>query len=125
MIKKVRQISLLTIICVMIVVFNSACASISKKMSTGCSGLSDYENQALQKPSMSYSKEEYIPNIEVDFQEEYNTEDYNTIYENKFLDTVNNPLSTFSIDVDTASYSNVRRFLTSSTKPPVDAVRIK
>jgi len=45
---------------------------------------------------------------------EYNTEDYNVIEENIFLDTYNNPLSTFSVDVDTASYSNIRRFLNSS-----------
>jgi len=35
------------------------------------------------------------------------------------------PLSTFSIDVDTASYANVRRFLTSGRLPPPDAVRIE
>ena len=35
------------------------------------------------------------------------------------------PLSTFSIDVDTASYSNVRRFLNQNTLPPKDAVRIE
>lgn len=56
---------------------------------------------------------------------EHNTEDYNAIYENIFLDTLNNPLSTFSVDVDTASYSNIRRFLNSSQKPPIDAVRIE
>ena len=37
----------------------------------------------------------------------------------------NDPLSTFSIDVDTASYSNVRRFLNQGTLPPADAVRIE
>ena len=36
-----------------------------------------------------------------------------------------NPLSTFSIDVDTASYTNVRRFLSQGTLPPKDAVRIE
>ncbi len=35
------------------------------------------------------------------------------------------PLSTFSIDVDTASYSNVRRFLTQGVRPPRDAVRVE
>ncbi len=37
----------------------------------------------------------------------------------------NNPLSTFSIDVDTASYSNVRRFLKEGQRPPRDAVRVE
>ena len=41
----------------------------------------------------------------------FNTEEYNSIHENDFKDALSNPLSTFSIDVDKASYSNVRRFL--------------
>lgn len=55
----------------------------------------------------------------------FNTEEYSTIKENPFLDVKGNPLSTFSIDVDTASYSNVRRFLTEGQMPPADAVRIE
>ena len=54
-----------------------------------------------------------------------NTEAYNEIVDNPFLRSVNEPLSTFSIDVDTASYANVRRFLTQNTLPPKDAVRIE
>lgn len=54
-----------------------------------------------------------------------NTEEYDSILENEFLDAKANPLSTFSIDVDTASYSNVRRFLTQGQLPPSDAVRIE
>ena len=54
-----------------------------------------------------------------------NTEEYKRIDENEFLEAVNNPLSTFSIDVDTASYSNVRRFLNQGELPPQDAVRIE
>ncbi|MFW6128717.1 MAG: YfbK domain-containing protein [Candidatus Aminicenantaceae bacterium] len=56
---------------------------------------------------------------------DFNTEEYSRIYENRYLDAVNNPLSTFSIDVDTASYANVRRFLKNSQLPPKDAVRIE
>jgi len=56
---------------------------------------------------------------------EHNTESYNAINENIFKDVINNPLSTFSIDVDRASYSNVRRFLTQNQKPPKDAIRIE
>ena len=57
--------------------------------------------------------------------EPWNTEEYSRIYENRFLDARANPLSTFSIDVDRASYSNVRRFLTQGQLPPADAVRIE
>jgi len=56
---------------------------------------------------------------------DFNTESYARIDDNAFLEVVHNPLSTFSIDVDTASYANVRRFLTQGTPPPPDAVRIE
>ena len=55
----------------------------------------------------------------------FNTEAYDRVVDNAFLDVVQNPLSTFSIDVDTASYSNVRRFLQQGQRPPKDAVRIE
>ncbi len=55
----------------------------------------------------------------------YNTEDYSTIQENRFLEVSKEPLSTFSIDVDAASYANMRRFITNGQKPPIDAVRIE
>jgi Ca-activated chloride channel homolog len=55
----------------------------------------------------------------------FNREGYATIRENNFRKAMQNPLSTFSIDVDAASYSNMRRFLNSGRKPPVDAVRIE
>jgi Ca-activated chloride channel family protein len=55
----------------------------------------------------------------------FNTEAYDRIVDNPFLAVGQNPLSTFSVDVDTASYSNVRRFLRSNQLPPPDAVRIE
>jgi Ca-activated chloride channel homolog len=54
-----------------------------------------------------------------------NTEGYSQIEENPFLRPSSNPLSTFSIDVDTASYSNVRRFISQKQLPPKDAVRVE
>jgi Ca-activated chloride channel homolog len=54
-----------------------------------------------------------------------NTEAYARIEDNRFLAAAANPLSTFSIDVDAASYSNVRRFLSQGTLPPPDAVRLE
>jgi len=56
---------------------------------------------------------------------EWNTESYNALQENGFISTSNDPLSTFSIDVDTASYSNVRRFINEGRLPPKGAVRIE
>lgn len=50
---------------------------------------------------------------------------YSLIEENKFRNSLSHPLSTFSIDVDAASYSNVRRFINNGNLPPADAVRIE
>lgn len=59
------------------------------------------------------------------FDPRHNTEAYDSIIENPFQLVTQNPLSTFSIDVDTASYANVRRFLNQNTLPPPGAVRIE
>ena len=56
---------------------------------------------------------------------DFNTAAYGHTEENSFLDAAKNPLSTFSIDVDTASYSNVRRFINEGSLPPKDAVRVE
>jgi Ca-activated chloride channel family protein len=55
----------------------------------------------------------------------FNTEEYDAVIENPFLTAAQNPLSTFSIDVDAGSYSNVRRFLQGGVLPPAGAVRIE
>ncbi|MEO0510190.1 MAG: von Willebrand factor type A domain-containing protein [Verrucomicrobiota bacterium] len=56
---------------------------------------------------------------------EWNTEKYDPIDDTDFRSPLVAPLSTFSIDVDTASYANVRRFLNQGQLPPADAVRIE
>jgi Ca-activated chloride channel family protein len=56
---------------------------------------------------------------------EVSAESYDALAENTFHRSAAEPLSTFSIDVDTASYANVRRYLAQSTLPPKDAVRIE
>jgi len=55
----------------------------------------------------------------------YDTATYAPIDENTFRRVTDQPLSTFSIDVDTASYANVRRFLNEGHLPPADAVRVE
>ncbi|MXW56245.1 MAG: DUF3520 domain-containing protein [Gemmatimonadales bacterium] len=55
----------------------------------------------------------------------HNTESYARIEENGFRRVGESPLSIFSIDVDRASYANVRRFIQAGERPPVDAVRIE
>ena len=67
----------------------------------------------------------FVPGVEDSMDVPHNTEEYGRIDENPFLRPADNPLSTFSIDVDRASYANVRRFLRDGTRPPRDAVRIE
>ncbi|MGN0665953.1 MAG: von Willebrand factor type A domain-containing protein [Huintestinicola sp.] len=54
-----------------------------------------------------------------------NDEEYNIIYENEFTSAATTPLSTFSADVDTASYANIRRMIDNGDRIPADAVRIE
>ena len=56
---------------------------------------------------------------------DFNTESYAHIDENDFKLVSASPLSTFSIDVDRASYANIRRFIQAGERPPIDAVRIE
>jgi Ca-activated chloride channel homolog len=58
-------------------------------------------------------------------QPEFNAEEYKRINDNEFKDVSKDPLSTMSIDVDRASYSNIRRFITKGSVPPPDAVRVE
>jgi Ca-activated chloride channel family protein len=65
------------------------------------------------------------PSAPMERDAEMNTENYAHVSENPFLAVASQPLSTFSIDVDTASYSNSRRFLAQGSLPPKDAIRIE
>lgn len=85
-------------------------------MLSACSG-DYYATSELPPATMNYLVEEQ--------QTDFNTEEYDRIYENEFLEVLKNPLSTFSIDVDAASYSNTRRFIAQGQLPPKDAVRIE
>ena len=71
---------------------------------------------------------EYAPlynSLPTEHQPPHNTENYVTVHENDFLEVKHQALSTFSIDVDAASYSNIRRFIDQGQLPPKDAVRIE
>lgn len=56
---------------------------------------------------------------------DFSTESYDTLVDNPFRSPFDSPLSTFSIDVDSASYANVRRFIENGQLPPMDAVRVE
>ena len=87
----------------------------------GCHSKSAHEYVAsLSKPSdlSLQDADDFVP-------PDFNTESYDHVVDNPFLAVRQNPLSTFSIDVDTASYSNTRRFLNQGKLPPKGAVRIE
>jgi Ca-activated chloride channel family protein len=84
----------------------------------------------LDSGDMVYTEEwseGVIDEIEDDIYEspdtDFNTEEYEYIAENDFMSPGANPLSTFSIDVDNASYTNTRRMLEDGVLPPADAIR--
>ncbi len=88
-------------------------------------GLVQDQLMFADKESPEPAMEEVDRDVDDGFAQTHNTEEYTRIYENNFKDVVKNPLSTFSIDVDTASYANVRRMLNYGQKPYPDAVRIE
>ena len=82
------------------------------------------------KPMAAPESVAYAPEAAADYRHisptyYHNTESYAHIEENGFQLVSEAPLSTFSIDVDRASYANVRRFIEDGQRPPVDAVRIE
>ena len=94
------------------------------------SDVGNAESKGRDKSSRDHSMDLSMPIIPSAPGEEigvrpHNTEAYDHIVENEFRNALNEPQSTFGIDVDTASYSNVRRLLNSGVKPPHGAVRIE
>ncbi len=86
-----------------------------------------YESAEMEATyDFSYTINDELADYDPGYDEvEFDTEEYNAITENRFLSVVTNPLSTFSADVDTASYTNVRRYIDDRELPPADAVRIE
>ncbi len=78
-----------------------------------------------EEPNISGFVGSLPPPLNLEREQEWNREAYDRIPENEFKNPVDHPFSTFSIDVDTASYANVRRFLNGGRLPPPDAVRIE
>lgn len=69
--------------------------------------------------------EDSILDIIAAYNSDFNTEEYDYTDETGFLSTLTNPLSTFSADVDTASYTNIRRMINEGTSIAGDAVRLE
>ena len=133
-----KNINKVLIIVLITTLLLSGCSSSARQNSSvGTDSLNGLSEGISQKSSIRFGAKDdlvltmnqAIP-MDIDssmslYQPEFNTEDYSYIEENTFKNPKNNPLSTFSIDVDTASYSNIRRFLMNNELPPKDAVRIE
>jgi Ca-activated chloride channel family protein len=89
---------------------------VQKKSEVSCSA---------QGISCAFSAREHRSFVFCNPAPDFNTEGYSAIHESGFKNPLREPLSTFSIDVDAASYSNVRRFINEGQKPVPDAVRIE
>jgi Ca-activated chloride channel family protein len=81
----------------------------------------EYSKSAPAATGVVYGSRPYFHR----YNNNFNTEGYASVNENGYRNVRHNPLSTFSIDVDNASYSNIRRFINSGSLPPADAVRIE
>ena len=77
----------------------------------------------MKTKAMSGAYVAVCPTAMYDMDTRMNTEEYGRIQENGFKSVADAPLSTFSIDVDPASYSNMRRFINRGELPPADAIR--
>lgn len=129
-----------------IIVSSSKITFLNVKLSQSALSLEEFEIKEYQVPVISRDQVRVSSNIKnsgysakkdrmksgsspagySDYKREnFNTEGYAYNPENSFKNVKSTPLSTFSIDVDAASYSNMRRFINNGQNPPVDAVRVE
>ncbi|HEX8248840.1 MAG TPA: VWA domain-containing protein [Pyrinomonadaceae bacterium] len=120
----------LAVVLVFSIIF-SGCGGESASNSNGTSRIETQNEDVYYNRNSTQTAGNMSNTMAVDRQAMYDEEKsaagerYAEIEENPFLETSRAPLSTFSIDVDTASYANVRRFLNQGQLPPKDAVRIE
>lgn len=135
--KKMTHICTVLLAMVMTAGLISGCAA-PAALETNDTGAYTSNSMAAEQPAACQEESAY-PSAEADgwydsyFDTPYEpapnldtgTEEYGSFEENKYYSPLDQPLSTFSIDVDTASYSQIRRYLNEGSLPPTDAVRIE
>lgn len=101
-------------------------AKLAKKISTSFAGkggrMNRAEGLAFDSAVVGASRGFIAPAPK---QEEFNREAYDHIETNKYTSVAAQPLSTFSVDVDTASYANMRRFIFQGNLPPKNSIRVE
>lgn len=112
---------------VLVTGYSTSSLQVSRMLEGKAAGVSvqNYQNSRKKaRPSPGVSGAMYGGNSRLS---SVNTsgEGYSAFEENPFLKVTDNPLSTFSIDVDAASYSNIRRMITDEQLPPAGAIRIE
>ncbi|BCJ94991.1 hypothetical protein acsn021_25600 [Anaerocolumna cellulosilytica] len=130
---------LVTVI-ILVLAMGTGCASKAEKNNINLETVRESNNTSESRNEEAgesmYCKKPDSGSVEMDtiyyeedyYEEEYNnynTEEYNSVEETGFQKVFDRPLSTFSIDVDTASYSNVRRMINDYGWVEPDAVRIE
>lgn len=98
----------------------SSGARLKKITIGGCGGGHVGQAETYARVSPSIHSAPIVPHYDLAQRERYAA-----INTNPVRSAAEHPVSTFSIDVDTASYANVRRFLNGGTLPPADAVRVE
>ena len=103
-----------------------SCAILIPILASCSTATSSYTASTTRSPDSNYGFAEAttVAGAPID-NPEFNTEEYNAIVENTYKSVKTSPLSTFSADVDTASYANIRRMITDGSTIPADAVRIE
>lgn len=134
--KKVTHISALLLALIMVAGLISGCGAAPLKTDTSAVYPAEEPGAAYSKETAAgYPSEEaeadgwnggyYETPYEPAPNDDFGAEEYGSFEENKYFSPLDQPLSTFSIDVDTASYSQIRRYLNEGSLPPTDAVRIE
>ena len=83
-------------------------------------------DELSKRPAVQAETENYVQkslSVSEIYYDQSQNEEYGSFVENRFKSVTDEPLSTFSIDVDAASYSNMRRFINRGTMPEKDAIR--
>ena len=134
--KRVTHISALLLALIMVAGLISGCGAAPLKTDTSAVYPAEEPGVAYSKETAAgYPSEEaeadgwnsgyYETPYEPAPNDDFGAEEYGSFEENKYFSPLDQPLSTFSIDVDTASYSQIRRYLNEGSLPPTDAVRIE